>query len=519
MALVAASCAATSGVRTESADQIPGADLGAPFEPVPDPDDLEPAPSTTDPGPVATDPDTTDPGPVATDPEPPDPTVPSTTVPLQFEADAIDFGPEKPGRDYDEFLLATATDLDNWWATEFPAVYGEEYVSLRGAIYAAYPQRPDDIPGCGTPRTSYDDVQDFVAFYCGLGDFMVYDDGSNGLLFELAESFGPATIGIVLAHEYGHAIQQRIGALDDNLPTVITEQQADCFAGAWAGRAARGEAPGISFTDADVRAGLIAMIRVEDPLGIDQFTPGGHGSGFDRVGAFQVGFQRGAARCAELLDDPLPLTPNQFRDLQERQNQGNADFGFGETELLGFLPEDLNLYWDVQLDATFTDFDELTLVPVSSPDEISCGELVGPIDVGVAVCKDDGIVYLNEPAALDLYDELGDFSIGYLIGVAWSEAVQSSTGSQRSGEERELLNDCLTGAWVSTVLPEDTGFLPQPRPEERTVSASPGDLTEAIQTAILIGDSGSNDNVVGSAFEKIDAFRDGVLGGLAACEI
>ncbi|MGI9645622.1 MAG: hypothetical protein ACR2O6_09970, partial [Ilumatobacteraceae bacterium] len=138
---------------------------------------------------------------------------------------------------------------------------------------------------------------------------------------------------------------------------------------------------------------------------------------------------------------------------------------------------------------------------------------------GVAVCKDDGAVYLNEPAARELYAEVGDFSIGYLIGVAWSEAVQTSAGSQRSGEERELLNDCLTGAWVSTVLPDETGFPPQPRPEERTVTASPGDLTEAIQTVILIGDSGSEDNVVGSAFEKIDAFRAGVLGGLSACEI
>ena len=51
-----------------------------------------------------------------------------------------------------------------------------------------------------------------MAFYCGLGDFMVYDDGTGGLLFELADNFGPATIGIVLAHEYGHAIQQRSGA-------------------------------------------------------------------------------------------------------------------------------------------------------------------------------------------------------------------------------------------------------------------------------------------------------------------
>ena len=35
------------------------------------------------------------------------------------------------------------------------------------------------------------------------------------------------------------------------------------------------------------------MITVRDPAGTDQFDPGGHGSAFDRVGAFQVGFTEG----------------------------------------------------------------------------------------------------------------------------------------------------------------------------------------------------------------------------------
>ena len=35
--------------------------------------------------------------------------------------------------------------------------------------------------------------------------------------------------------------------------------------------------------------------------------------------------------------------------------------------------------------------------------------------------------------------------------------------------------------------------------------------------AILLGDIGRNVDNVGTAFEKIDAFRTGVLGGLNAC--
>ena len=103
---------------------------------------------------------------------------------------------------------------------------------------------------------------------------MMYDDGDESLLAPLAAEFGPAVMGIVLAHEYGHAIQSRVGALDQFLATIYTEQQADCFAGAWAGQAYRGESPLLRLGDADVRAGLIAMLEVRDPVGTDQFVAG-----------------------------------------------------------------------------------------------------------------------------------------------------------------------------------------------------------------------------------------------------
>lgn len=445
-----------------------------------------------------------------------------TTAPVVSDPDAIDFGPNKPERDYDDFLLASLSDLNAWWAVTYPEVYGEQWTPLEGNVYAAYPERPDDLPGCGEPRTTYQDVKEFVAFYCGIGDFIIYDDGETGLLAQLAANFGAGTIGIVLAHEYGHAIQQRTGVLDRNLPTVTTEQQADCFAGAWAGRAARGEG-GITFSDADVRSGLIAMLEVSDPVGIEQLTPGGHGSGFDRVGAFQTGFVKGPVRCGELIDDPLTLVPNQFNGLDDLESGGNAPFGYDAgdadgrgAELFGFLVPDLNLFWGV--DAAVPGWNDLTLVPVQRISDATCDTPLPGLAAGAALCASTDIVYLNEPEALDLYNQsaFGDFSLGYLIGIAWAEAAQQALGSTLQGEPRELVNDCLAGAWVKSVIPLDNG-LPTPRAEGRTSVVSPGDLDEAIRTAIVIGDLGIDDNIIGSPFEKIDAFRSGVLGGLDAC--
>ena len=508
--LLAACGTADVLVTTERADQIRSADPTDPTTTDPttsEPDD----PTTTEPS-RNTPLDPIDPVDPMGEPETPE------IDPTSIDPDAIDFGDNKPERTYDDFLLAALADIDTWLRVEYEPAFGDPYVPLEGQVFAGYPERTDEIPGCGEPVTSYDELQQFVAFYCPLGDFIVYDDGENGLLAQLADDFGAATIGIVLAHEYGHAIQARTGALQLNLPTVATEQQADCIAGAWAGRAANGLAPGVPFDDDDIRAGLIAMIRVQDPVGIDPTEAGGHGSGFDRVGAFAVGFQEGLTRCARLIDEPLPLTPLQFLSEEDIISGGNADFGFGENELFGFLVPDLNLLFDNDLQSEFPDFTPLELVSVQSASEVVCDTPFGLFELGAELCSATNTVYLNEPVARQRYEEFGDFAPGYLLGVMWAEHAQITSDSGLRGEERQLQNDCLVGAWVQTVIPDpDTGALPAPRDPARTAVVSPNDLTEAIQTVILIGDPTRDTDVLGSPFEKTDSFRRGALGGIDAC--
>ena len=52
---------------------------------------------------------------------------------------------------------------------------------------------------------------------------------------------------------------------------------------------------------------------------------------------------------------------------------------------------------------------------------------------------------------------IGDFVVGYLLGRAWSEAAQQALGSPLTGEERILASDCLTGAWVADLIPDENG--------------------------------------------------------------
>lgn len=524
-ALAVSACASDAGVISISAAPIETPDDQV-LSPVDDP--------TTDDGTTSdtTVPDgvpTTSPSVLETADDPAD-TLPPIIEPELFTlipfSDVVDVDANRESGAHDEFVAVAFTDIQEWWSEVFPQVYGEPFEKLSGGLYAGYPDRESAIPGCGETTTSYTDLQAYVAFYCELDDFMAYDDGSDGLLIPLADQYGSAVMGVVLAHEYGHAIQGRIGALDRLLPTIVTEQQADCFAGAWTGHAYRGDSDLLRLGDRDVRAGLLAMLSVRDPVGTDQFVPGGHGSAFDRVGAFQEGFLEGPARCAELLDDPLDLMPNQFLDTADLRRGGDAPYACPATSTTcspapEFLAVDLNQFWRLTLDESFPE------ITPRAVDDVATVECDGKVVLGtdVAICPGDNTLLFDEPAVIDLYNDFGDFTLGYFYGTGWAEYVQRYLDSPLTGEARALVNDCFTGAWVRDITPDQFGRTPRGTIDEdgdgvpdSAVQSSPGDLDEAIQMAILVGDAGANVNVVGSPFEKIAAFRAGVLGGLDACD-
>ena len=156
----------------------------------------------------------------------------------------------------------------------------------------------------------------------------------------------------------------------------------------------------------------------------------------------------------------------------------------------------------------------LVLVPFTSAGEVTCDEdLVGDPEIGASRARPDGTVFLDEPLAHRRYDEMGDFAIGYMLGTAWSEAAQESFGSPLSGEDRALINDCLTGSVGQDAGPRRPGQHPARRRPHRAWRPGRGD-----PDALVAGDPATDDDVVGSVFEKIASFRTGVLGGVDACE-
>jgi predicted metalloprotease len=452
--------------------------------------------------------------PLNTDPDNPLNPTDSTMAPLPAAAQVIDFGVGKVPQPYDDFLNAAFTDLQEFWAAELPAAYGLTFEPVLG-IYALYPERQDLPELCGDV-VPYEAVEG-NAFYAGCGDVIVYDD--YYLLPDLVERLGAAAVGVVAAHEYGHAIQNRSGFSALDLPVVDGEQQADCFAGAWAARVARGESSYLQFTDQDVKGGLIAMIEIRDEPGGDVTEGNGHGTAFDRVGAFQEGFINGATRCATFVENPYPRVDLEFTTEEEFATGGNLPL----EEIVAAMPITLDVFWAPTLAASGITFTSPTITPFPTNGPYpECDGLTGEeLRNRATFCVSTNTVVYDNEFVTDLYGRLGDLALGYPIAEAFSDAVQVALGSGLTGEPRVLLNDCLVGSWLVDIVPNMNPSQPdviEPINPNQEIVLSSGDLDEVVLTAVILGDEATSTDVNGSAFEKIDAFRTGVLGGLNGCQ-
>jgi predicted metalloprotease len=431
--------------------------------------------------------------------------------------------PETP-QTVHEVIEAAINDIRIYWEQTFPEVYGEPFEDLQGGYH---PYGPDtEMPPCGSPPPQYEEIAN-NAFYCPEEDLIAWDEAT--LMPELAEQFGPFTVGVVLAHEFGHAVQPR-GGVPADLPTILFENQADCFAGAWTRWIAEGNSGDFSVDEDTLDATLAGIISFSDAPGTEAADPMAHGLGFDRVSAFQDGWENSATKCAEYPDNPPQTVEIPFSqgDLETGGNMSLEDEG-GQEGLFTLIERNLNLYYDLlfqDLGQTWTPVEDLKVVDPSS-DEVTCdGETLSGEDLEFAslYCEQENIVVLDgEGLVQQLNDDIGDFAVGAEVTRLYSRAAQVQLGVQGDDLNTSLQADCLTGVWAADNFPDpETGTSPL---EERVgednedvgLVLSAGDLDEAIMGFLTYGDT--LEEQTGTAFERARALRTGFLPpGLDACQ-
>jgi predicted metalloprotease len=198
-------------------------------------------------------------------------------------------------------IAGAAVSLDDFWLAAAPQIG----VSYRTPDAILFEQSIDT--GCGGATSAVG------PFYCPADETIYLDTGFyDELRTQFGAAGGPLAEMYVVAHEWGHHIQNLAGVLasanvGDSGPAsdaVRIELQADCFGGAWAGAASDGAGALLEpITREQVAQALDAASAIGDDR-IQEQTTGQvspeswtHGSSEQRQRWFAIGFEQGVTAC------------------------------------------------------------------------------------------------------------------------------------------------------------------------------------------------------------------------------
>ncbi|NLU83944.1 neutral zinc metallopeptidase [Rhodococcus sp. HNM0569] len=427
----------------------------------------------------------------------------ATNGPSGARAGAPDARREVQGTDdgtVDRLAVNAIADLDEYWAMHFPGLF-DAHAAPTVALASWDPLAPDGGEFCGDTTSRL-----VNAGYCVADGTIGWD--RTVLMPEVIDKFGVVAMVFVLAHEYGHAVQSAAGVVDHGpSATLVREQQADCYAGAFMRHVAAGESPHFQLDTSDgLNAVLASTVAIGDT---DPRDPGNvHGTAFERVTATQIGFTDGPAPCTRIDADDIDARrtglPQSFADTRD-----DGELAVTEDAVRRFVDSFARI---LPLDRAPTLDVSTARLHCSDADDTSpvsyCPE-THTLGVDLAALEQRAST-VGSGTRSDLFRTslTGDYNAYVLLASRYTLAVQHARGQDVDTPVAALRTACLSG--VVTAALSSRGA---------DVRLSPGDLDEAVSGLLTDGLAASDvsGRTVPSGFSRVDAFRTGVLGGDGAC--
>jgi predicted metalloprotease len=404
----------------------------------------------------------------------------------------------------DKLSLLSVNDIEEYWKS----VYDQ---SLKGtfrpiAKLVSYDSEdPDGLIVCRS--NTYELVNAFFTSRCNL---IAWD---RGVFMPVAQRyFGDMSVNGVLAHEFGHALQRMARLVTINDPTLVREQQADCFAGVYLFWVAAGKSPRFTLSTADgldhVLAGLIAT---RDPvMDADAENDDEHGSALDRISAFQMGFINGASACTEINEKEIEQRRGDLPTSLRIDYDGDPETGEVpiDRDTLSILMELMGNTFSPNRPPT------LSYQPSTCPDAKASPPASYCPASNTIVVDLPGLAAMGKVADINEHTlPQGDDTALSIVMSRYALAVQHERGLPMQSPWTALRTACLTGvAHRRMAEPID------PSASHQLVLTA-GDLDEAVSGLLTnrMVASDADGTSVPAGFTRMASFRGGVVGNMDAC--